>query len=387
MQPAVVIAAYNRPHALKRLLGALSQAEVPAGTPLVISVDPGGRHQVEVVRLAQRFEWPHGEKAVTVHGDHLGLVEHILRCGDYAAAYGAAIRLEDDHVVGRQFYTFARQALSYYGDDDRIAGIALYGLWFNGFTHTPFLPLLDAADVFFMQNPWSHGQAFTANQWKAFRRWWGEGRHAVTPADPLHEVYTRFPPTDWFPGATKYLVEQGKFFVFPRESHTTHFGDAGTHFTQPTGFYQVRLQQHKQRYTFTPLDASHAVYDAFQELLPNRLNRLSDSLAAISYTVDLNATKSRANTPTPYTLTTRPTRRALMRFGKVLRPLAANVIEGSAGQGIALAHRDDVCYAPWLAAAAHADNARYFARRYRRGRRQWVAWWAARLLRRLPKGP
>src|SRR5262245_8664613 len=97
MKPSVVVIAYDRPAALKRLLDSLARAWHPDGVTLIVSIDraAGGVNR-EVAMLANRFEWTHGDKRVILREEHLGVVGHFRECGRLAAEYGAAVLLEDD---------------------------------------------------------------------------------------------------------------------------------------------------------------------------------------------------------------------------------------------------------------------------------------------------
>ncbi|HKZ55303.1 MAG TPA: hypothetical protein VJ123_07475 [Anaerolineales bacterium] len=374
MRPAVVVAAHNRPAALSRLLASLERAEYPSGSiPLLISIDPGG--DPGVPHIAERFRWGHGEKLIIEHAQHLGLVEHFYRCGDLSEEYGALILLEEDLFVSPAFYSFASEALTFYGEDRRIAGISLYALWFNGYNQFPFVPLLDDADVYFLQVPYTQGQALTREQWSGFRSWQASGDRAIRVGDGLHEMFARFGPDEWFPLRMKYLVQTGRTYVFPRASLTTGFGDAGAHFARETRFFQVPLQGEAKDFRLKPLDDSCAVYDSFFEILPDRLNRLAPTLVGHTYDVDLYATKSPANLHADLVLTTRPCRlpskgvgaSPLRTFARAMWPMEANVIEGIFGVGIALARRDDLRWgrlSEWRIARRHYE---YFSRGRRVG--------------------
>jgi hypothetical protein len=341
MKPAVVVAAYNRPDALSRLLASIERAYYPVDVPLIISIDPGGIREREVTDAAQTFSWSNGEKRVIVHEQHLGLVEHVYFTAGLSEEYGAVIRLEDDYFVSPVYYKYASQALAYYQNAPRIAGISLYAVWFNGYTHEPFTPYLDAGDVYFMQSPWSQGQAFTAEQWRVYTDWRTSAGHLLASDDPIHDVYQTF-ADDWFPLKTKYLAETDRFYVFPRESLSTNFGDAGTHFDQTSSYFQVPLQTLRREFRFQTLDESIAVYDSFQEMLPDRLNRLNNTLTGYDYEVDLNGTKAVSKIRLPYVLTTKSCRNPIRTFGCVLHPREANIVAGVPGTEIALCRSSDV---------------------------------------------
>ncbi len=98
-------------------------------------------------------------------------MQHFFACGDLTQRYEAIVYLEDDLTVSPVFYAYAAQALSFYQQDDRVAGCSLFGLWFNGYTQQPFVPLPDGSDAFFVQVPYTQGLAFTAAQWARFEAW------------------------------------------------------------------------------------------------------------------------------------------------------------------------------------------------------------------------
>ncbi len=340
--PAIVVNAYNRPDTLARLLNSLQQAVYPVGaqTPLVISIDRGGGPQVQ--RLAENFAWTHGPKTVTLQAQHLGLVQHFFACGDLTQRYEAIVYLEDDLTVSPVFYAYASQALAFYQYDGRVAGCSLFGLWFNGYTQQPFVPLSDGSDAFFAQVPYTQGLAFTAEQWTRFEAWRHSPAMTAPAAAPLHEAWSGFDREDWFPLLARFVITTDRYFVFPRVSQATGWGDAGTHFTGASRFFHVPLQRGKRVYDFKTLDEADAVYDSFFELQPDRLNRLTDQLRGYDYMLDLYATKSQANLRAEYVLTSRRCRRPVVSFGKTAWPQEMNIIERVPGVDIALCRTQDV---------------------------------------------
>ncbi|HEX7975083.1 MAG TPA: hypothetical protein VF498_11795 [Anaerolineales bacterium] len=345
MNPAVVVMAYDRPAVLQRLLASLEAAHYPgdAEVCLHISIDrgPQGVHP-GVLEAAERFNWQAGSKRVEVQPERLGLVEHFYHCGDLACQYGSIILLEDDLAVSPVYYPFTAGALNFYAADERLAGVSLYALWFNGYTHDPFIPLADDSDVYFLQIPYTQGQAFTAAQWERFRDWNHRQGAASSGRALIHEMFQQFGGDEWFPARTRYLAETGRYFVFPRVSLSTGLGDAGTHFNRNSYFFQTPLQRFKTDYRYQALDASTAVYDSFYEILPDRLNRLAPGLSDFEYSVDLNGTKSQHNLPYEFTLTSRPGRAPLRTYGKSAWPLEANVIDSVPGKEIGLSRTADL---------------------------------------------
>lgn len=372
MKPAIVVVAYNRPHALLRLLNSLATVQGADNVPLVISIDQGGAQFEPVLAVARQFAWPFGEKQIRAQERPLGLVDHVFACGDLVDEFGAIILLEDDLVVSPMMYRYATRALAFYADEPRIAGISLNALWFHGITHEPFMPYLDDGDVFFMQVAWFQGQAYTQKQWTAFREWRKTAVPHIQPTDRMHELFQTFSATDWFPLKTKYLVDTNRFYVFPRESLTTNYGDSGTHVLN-TSFFQVPLQTRRANFRLQALAESVAVYDSFQEMLPECVKQLTDQFDAYDFTVDLHGTRSLANIPTEFVLTTQAMRHPLITFGLELRPLLANVLYNQPGIGVNFGRTVDLDQRWWARWQAASRYHAYFSRR-QAGVRQQLKW-------------
>ena len=387
MNPAIAVPAFNRPAALERLLRALAAADVAAGTPLLIAIDcPAAEaHAVAnaaVAATARAFRWPHGPLEIVAQPAPLGLVGNVFFCGAAAETYGAVVLLEDDLLVSARFHAYARQALTAYGDDPRLAGISLNSPWFNGLTHQPFVPLPDDGDVYYLQLSTPHGQVYTAAQWAAFRAWLAAAG-PQTGAVAVHDLLLALPADDWLGTKARYLADTDRYYVYPRESLTTATGEPGTHFARATSFFQVPLQERRRDFRCLPFDEAVAVYDGFYELQPERLDRLTDHLRGRDYAVDLYASKPARRLTAEYVLTTRPCRAAEATFGRALWPLEANVIAGVPGRGIHLARREDVIMSDGAALAAQHANDAYFARYRQPGRRQrWRGAWATWCYRR-----
>ncbi|MEZ4518353.1 MAG: hypothetical protein R3C44_16545 [Chloroflexota bacterium] len=362
----IVIPAFRRTGSLTRLVTSLLRADIPDNVRLIIAIDraANSRYTADnqaVVELARAVHWPHGPLDIIWHEQPLGLMGNTYFCHSLAAEYGAVIVLEDDLVVGRPFYTYAMQALAAYGNDPRIAGISLNTLWYNGFTHQPFIPLPDSADVFFLQLGTPQGQLYTADQWQAYSNWVSAADRK--PADErVHPLVAQMPKTDWLPNTIRYLAATDRYYVFPRESLTVSFGDAGTHISQNTDFFQVPVQDFQRGYRLGSLDESAAVYDTFYEPQPTVLAQLCPVLAGIDFAVDLYATKQPEQLMSDLVLTTRPADKSLMGFARTMRPMEANVIHNIGGDEIVLAKVSDVDFSASATAIAQAANDAYFNR-------------------------
>ena len=381
MTPAVVVITYDRPHTLQRLLTSLAAADYPAGAevPLVISVDEGpsaGRQGV--LELARGFEWRFGEKRVIEQPKHMGLVGHFWAAGALASAHGSAIFLEDDLTVAPPFYAFAAEALARYEADERVGGVSLYDLWFNGFTQLPFRALDDGTDVYFAQVPYTQGFAFTASQWSRFEAW-SKG-HQVEADAALHPAFLGFREDEWLPVLASYLAREGRYFCFPRCGLSMGWGDAGVHFEKRSDWFLAPVQVRGGDYHLPGVDDSLAVYDSFFEASAARLRKLAPGLPDVPFDIDLNATKSRYNLRSEFVLTTRPARLALRSFGLRLQPLEQNVIEAMPGDEISLARIDDVYWDRWAGLEARRRLEKVAWAKRRPSRRRALGLGAARVI-------
>lgn len=337
--PALVVAAYNRPAALRRLLHALASAEYPgAEVPLHLSLDLSGNPRI--AEIAAQFKWPHGPKVVDQQSPRLGLREHILKCGDLTSRYGAIVLLEDDLLVSPWFYHYAQAALAHYADQDEIAGISLYKYAVAESCFLPFSPLQEASDTWFMQLPASWGQAWTAAQWQAFRSWLAENETLFQDAeDPILPAYMRsWSDQSWKKRFARYLLATGRYFVYPQVALSTNFGDPGTH-ADTGGLFQVPLLHGPKSWTFGSLATSQSVYDAEFELQPDRLKALCPALQDYDLAVDLYGQKDLAQCASAYVLSAREGGAALLGYAADMQPLLQNVLHAVPGGVLRLVRR------------------------------------------------
>ncbi len=336
MKPAIVVVAYNRDYPLKRLLNSLSRACYDSPVDLVISIDKNGNQ--DVYSLADSFNWPHGNKEVVKKQHHLGLRHHILECGDLTARYGSIILLEDDLFVSPYFYTYARQCMEFYASDSNIAGISLYSHGYNETAYMGFRPLEDSSDVFFLQIASSWGQGWTKAQWQRFIKWYEKNKdRTFTELDGIPANVLQWSESSWKKYFIAYMIESDKYFVYPRISLSTNFSDPGIHHKTKQTRFQVPLQFFPKEWTFKPLQDSLAVYDAFHEILPEKLKQLHGDLHGYDLEIDFYGQKKLANTNRKYALTTKPAVDPIQTFGKELKPIELNIVYGIKGLHISLA--------------------------------------------------
>jgi len=361
--PAIVVIGYNRPHSLKRLLDSLSDAKIPKNTKLLISLDYC-KDKASFV-IANEFFWKFGDKDIIFQNKNLGLKKHVLKCGDLTDKYGSIIMLEDDLFVSENFYEFATQALNYYSMDKKIGGISLYTHLYNVHSKTFFRALDDDSDVFFFQFASSWGQAWTRTQWKGFRKWFKENDLKITKDDLLPENVLNWPETSWLKYFIKYLVEEKKFFVYPKTSLSTNFADIGTHHNSTNEYiYQVPLQIKKaSKYKLINIVDSYSVYDSFFELLPEKLKLLTDDFLNYDFEIDLYGVKKVSKIKKEYVLTSKKCKEYLLAFDRSLKPMELNVINKFKGSKLFFVKKENIIEDEGEIVKDKIDRLSYFTNR------------------------
>lgn len=261
IRPIIVAVGYNRALALERLLDALENAYYEDEVILVISIDYGG--DKKVTELANRFTWSHGQKIVKAYKQNLGLRKHIIQCGDLSMEYGAVIIFEDDVIPAPHFYSYVKQAVNFYHNDERIFAISLYSQSWNGYSNRAFTPLRNEYDAFISQIECSWGECFIGDRWREFKEWYEEKENNLTYNFNVPDAVF-----GWKDSRCKYLlyyiVEKDKYYLTPYDSLSTNFHSAGTHVSIASSSYQVPLLYGNKKFHF-PMFGDAVKYDAFFE--------------------------------------------------------------------------------------------------------------------------
>lgn len=332
--PSIVVVAYNRPNSIRRLLFSLRNLISKSEIKLIISIDNKEPDNLEVLKIADDYDWPFGNKEVIYHPRHLGLKQHVLQCGDLSQKYGSVIILEDDLFVSPHMYDYAVKALEYYEADESIGGISLFNQPRNEMVLLPFTPINDDSDVYFLQFPSSLGQAWTKDHWMGFRKWYNESPDI---SKIVHKNILTWPETSWKKYFAAYLNAHNKYFVFPRHSFTTNFNDPGTHMKKLSNFEgQVQLRLYNGPYRFKDISDSYCRYDATLELLPVLVKQLSSKLDEYDFEMDLYGLKDLQSVKKPYIITSKQTYNPVRGFMRALKPHEMNVILDLEGNDLSL---------------------------------------------------
>lgn len=327
----IVVAAFNRPDSLRRLLSTLADVRSNGKQlDLVVSIDHSPLAG-ELVRCVDVFDWTHGRKRARVADTNIGLRRHILACGDLTEHYPSIILLEDDLIVGPNACLFACQAVRFYEADDRVAGISLYSPGFNEMANLPFMAEHSAPDVFALQSAQSWGQCWTHSMWTKFRQWYAEADDPLVGANDMPDRIYDWPASSWKKYAMSYLAETGRTWVYPYVSHSSNCSDVGTHNRQTTALFQTRLDKGAGHYTFAPLD-DLVSYDIFFERSGNAFAHAMGR-SGLPLIVDLYATRGEVSGPALLLTTRRLPKTPEATFTLAHRPHEAGVILGECGSG------------------------------------------------------
>lgn len=335
IHPAIVIVGFNRTDALRRLLNSVGNADYSgySGIPLVISIDKSGCDEVE--KIATDFEWGYGSKRVIVHKQRLGLRSHVIECGDLTDEYSAVIILEDDLVVSPAFYDYAAQAIAFYKDEPEVSGISSYADEFCGYVDMRFGAIEDGYDNYFMQMASSLGQIWNRAQWSKFRAWYDRhARDGLSETDRLPRSVLKWPESSWKKYFIKYMVDQGFYFVYPRVSLATNFGDDGTHGKGTGNLLQVPMLMKKKAFSFSRVGESSSVYDAFFEPTQETLKKFCPQFKGFDFECDFYGMKELNKIKAEYLFSVKEAREPISRFGDRMVPLVNNVVFGIKGKSI-----------------------------------------------------
>ena len=260
---AVVVPGHNRPHSLAKVLSCLGAARYAEPVDLIISID--GDH-AGCLAVAEQFDWPWGRKEVRSVTPKLGLKGHIISCCDLASAtYPTFTIIEDDLLVSPYWFEYTAKAAAVFAEDDRIGGIALYSYLIDEIQFVDFQPSQDGADNYFLQFACSWGQAWTRGQWAKFKAWFADNGDLEGAGRAVPDAITHWPASSWKKFFIHYLVDTGRYFVYPRFSLTSCPGVAGTNQKSIGALFETPLLQGPRTWTFADLDHSGSVYNAYFE--------------------------------------------------------------------------------------------------------------------------
>ena len=266
IKPAIVAVGYNRPDSMRRLLQSIVNAHYPFDDiDLIVSIDESNRSD-DVQKVAEEFEWKHGNKIIKRYPERQGLRKHIIQCGDLSDKYGAVIILEDDLMVSPSFYLYTYSAVNHYKDNKKIAGVSLYSHCWNGYAGLEFTPEQNEYDAYYGQYSISWGQCWTKEQWHLFKEWYLVHEDKLPAQNKaMPSTILRWSQQSWGKYFISYMIEKDLYYIVPYVGMTTNFSEMGTHNSASSATFQVPLQQGKKEDYKFPDDDQAIKYDLFFE--------------------------------------------------------------------------------------------------------------------------
>ena len=265
LTPVIVIVAFDRVNSLNRILTSIKNAYYTHDNiSLIISIDKSENNK-DVLELANSFEWLNGEKIVKYQIHNLGLKKHILKCMTYVYKYESMIMLEDDLFVSPDFYNYSQQALTFSKFQNNVAGISLYNHNLNVHNDQNFSPIEDGYDNWYFQFASSWGQAWSSENIRDFLNWY-DSKPEINNLENIPLFVRNWPEKSWLKYFIAYVVLKNKFFIYPKISLTTNFGDQGTNMDISNTYFQVPLfNSIQKKYNFSSIENSNSIYDSFFE--------------------------------------------------------------------------------------------------------------------------
>lgn len=333
----IVVPVFNRPESLRLLQSTLSSLQPCEGLQLDLQFSqdllPGGEAHPEVTQLCAAFQWHLGTCTHTLQPRHLGLREHLLFIGDLTQQLGPLVVLEDDLLVSPVLTAFLKSALAIARQHPELPAIALFNYRVAESHYGPFQPIDDGRDFYRLQVAPSWGQLWLPEGWAAFRQWLAAGPRRT----PRPEYLNLWSTQSWKRDYTHWLVETGRYALYPKRSYTTTTGARGTHETHP-GLFGQPLATQSNRIDETLSIETCIPYDAWWEPDAAWLATQVPALQEYAFTVDLEGRKEQLNTPWVLTTARRAKRGALpvLQWSDVLEPAAMNLLMGIPGEGYGL---------------------------------------------------
>lgn len=332
MKIAICAIGFNRVDSLSRLLSSLNSALYDEEVTLIISLDRS--KSLDVKYFSDSFEWKHGLKKVIFQEVNLGLRRHVLRCGQYMDEYGydALVVLEDDITVSPYFYSYVKQCLFFYQNDDKIAGISLYNFPINYITGYPFTPVSSNYDVYLMSCAMSWGQVWMKDKWKKFIQWYNNNNEEFS-LPHLPSPINHWPKSSWLKYHTRYCIENELYFVYPYVSLSTNNSDSGTHNRGGNSYMQSQLVCLLQKEWRLGSSSDIKVkYDGFFEA-----QFLYESLHLDSNQLSINIYGTKGDCQKRFELSMQALPYKVVRsFGLKYKPIEANVLLNVEGSDIYL---------------------------------------------------
>jgi hypothetical protein len=121
------------------------------------------------------------------------------------------------------------------------------------------------------------------------------------------------------------MVLENKYFVVPRISLTTNFGELGKHISLATNNLQVPLIMGKKSWKFCELNQSQALYDCHYEIKADCLKKFNNFLQHFDFECDLYGTKNLEKIQSEYIITIRDSTQKIKSYSLTMIPHELNI--------------------------------------------------------------
>jgi hypothetical protein len=250
--------AYKRHEQIIKNLINLNKKKVDLN--IIVSID-WSEDQLRIVRYIEALSLDLNIEIIK-HDKNLGLKKHILSCGDLLVErdYFSLIVIEDDIELSPFFDGYVHSALPLC--DTNIAGVSLYSYDICELNSLCFRPFNDGYDNYFMQFPSSWGQLWTQPMWIDFRYWLEVNDCDYFNDKRLPDAVNNWPKTSWKKHFLRYMVDQDKYFMYPRISLTSNTGADGSNHNSIYDKYKVDILNGNKKWNITSYDNSQSIYSS-----------------------------------------------------------------------------------------------------------------------------
>jgi len=138
------------------------------------------------------------------------------------------------------------------------------------------------------------------------------------------------------------MVVSNKYFIYPQISLTSNFNDRGENMYAKSYVGQVGLQMVPIKFKFKSVDESLNVYDAYSEILADRLKILCKTLNDYDFEVDLFGQKESFSKE--YVITSKKCKKRIIGFERAMKPAELNVVYNIPGTELSFAKSEDVIF-------------------------------------------
>lgn len=313
MRIPIVIAAYNRPDSLERLLRSLKPTANGVETDLIISIDG---NDSKVIKVAQEYIWQFGRKELKINDTELGLKHHLLQCIQLGLNYDGIIVLEDDLWLSPVFTQYNGLLMSHLDELRKYSSFAFYHQHY--YPSTGYFRYYNEPFCYSSPYPCSSGFMMLNDEVQNFMDWikLGNDENLIVPQ------FIRKWTHSWKKTYAAYMLDNGKQVLYPPASVITNFGDAGVHHKESSNFFQSPLMGESCRTMILEQINRYDVYfnpsvDVVKKWLPH--------IEHLDFDVDLTASKPLDEIHSENLISDRPCKMYDKSWSTELKPMEKNL--------------------------------------------------------------